>query len=366
MRSSSKASVPATLAVLLHLVPIATAWPFAFGANLFERSTCANPCGWAGQICCSASQACATNAANQAVCMDSGSGGSWEYFTTTIIVTEVDRSTMTSVYSSYVQGPAPTATATGTCKLELGESTCGPICCDAAQECVNGECITASSSVAVTGAEATPGVRATTSGESTVTQTVVPTTTQGFIAPVGTDGAELIGVKAAGSSGLSGGAIAGIVIGSIVGAILLLLLCGCICFKGALEGLLAALGLRKRRRRETTVVEERYSHHSHGSRPPPARRTWFGAKPGAAGTESEVSEKKSKFSWAKIAIVLGALALCLGLKRRKDQDDDDDKTDYTYPSSYYYYSDYTRSSESSGGRTRDTRQSRRSRRSSRR
>ncbi|KAF7716960.1 Uncharacterized protein PECH_000644 [Penicillium ucsense] len=363
MQLLPKASAPATLVGLLHLAAIANAGPFAFVENIFERS-CTNPCGWNQQLCCSASQACSTNAANQAVCVDgAGSGGgSWQYFTTT----EVDQSTITTVYSSWVQAPAPTATSTGTCRLGLGESTCGSICCDAAQECVDGECVTASSSVAVTGAEATPGVRATSSGESTVTQTVAPTTTQGFIAPVGTDGADLIGVKAAGSSGLSGGAIAGIVIGSIVGVILLLLLCGCLCFRGVLEGLLAALGLRKRRRRETSVVEERYSHHSHGSRPPPAKRTWFGAKPAVEGTESEVSEKKSKFSWAKIAIILGALALCLGLKRRKDQDDDDAKTDYTYPSSYYYYSDYTRSSQSSGGRTRDTRRSRQSRRSSRR
>ncbi|OOQ82741.1 hypothetical protein PEBR_37663 [Penicillium brasilianum] len=352
-----------SLLVVLYLIPIAIASPFAFNESPLEKR-CSNPCGWNDQICCSASQACSTNSANQAVCIDSSSG-TWEYYTTTIIVTEVDKSTITSVWSTHIQ--TATATATGTCRVDLGESTCGTTCCDAAQECQDGVCVAESSSVAVTGAEATPGVRVTSSGASTVTQTSAPTTTEAFIAPVGTDGATLIGVKATSSGGLSGGAIAGIVIGVIAGVFILLLLCACVCFKGALEGLLAALGIRKRRRQETTVIEERYSHHSHGSRPPPPRRTWFGTKPAAAGTDSEISEKKSGSKWAKIAIILGALALCLGLKRRRDQEhDDDDKTSYTYPSSYYYYSDYTRSSQSSGGRTRDTRRSRRSRRSSRR
>lgn len=345
MRLSSGSPLLSALVLLFYLIPIAIASPFAFEGNPLEKR-CSNPCGWNDQICCSASQACSTNSANEAVCIDSSSG-TWQYYTTTIIVTELDKSTITSVWSSHIQ-TAAAATATGTCRLDLGESTCGSTCCGAAQECQDGVCVAESSSAAVTGAEATPGVRGTSSGASTVTQTSAPTTTEAFIAPIGTDGAALIGVKASGGGGLSGGAIAGIVIGVIAGVMCLLLLCACLCFKGALEGLLAALGIRKRRRQETTVIEERYSHHSHGSRPPPPRRTWFGSKPAAAGTDSEVSEKKSKFSWAKIAIILGALALCLGLKRRRDQEhDDDDKTSYTYPSSYYYYSDYTRSKLSS-------------------
>jgi hypothetical protein len=345
MRCFFGASVLSMLVALLYLIPIATASPFAFNENPLEKR-CSNPCGWNDQLCCSASQACTTNSLNEAVCVDRSSG-SWEYFTTTIIATEVDKSTITSVWSSHIQTAA--ATATGTCRLDLGESTCGSICCDAAQECQDGVCVAESSSAAVTGAEATPGVRGTSSGASTVTQTSAPTTTEGFIAPVGTDGADLIGAQASSSGGgLSGGAIAGIVIGTIAGVFCLLLLCACLCFKSALDGLLAALGIRKRRRQDTTVIEERYSHHSHGSRPPPPRRTWFGTRPAAEGTDSEVSEKKSRFNWAKLAIILGALALCLGLKRRRDQDhDDESKTSYTYPSSYYYYSDYTRSKLSS-------------------
>ncbi|KAJ5762357.1 uncharacterized protein N7511_005739 [Penicillium nucicola] len=325
-----------TLALLLTNSLITTATPLA------EESNCANPCGYNGWLCCETGETCTTNSENQAVCAASGSGsGSYEYFTTIYTLTETDMSTITSVWSSQIAA----ATSTGTCRVDLGETKCGTTCCEAAQECDNGECVAESSSVAITatGAEATPGVRQTSNGASTVTQTSAPTTTEGFTAPVGTDGADLIGVKAASSGGLSGGAIAGIVIGTIAGVILLLLICACLCFKGAIDGLLAALGIGKRRRKETTYVEERHSHHSHGSRPPPAGRTWFGSRPHG---DSEVSEKKSGFGWGSVAIVLGALALCLGLKRRKDRDHDDDKTESSYPSSYYYYSDYYTNSAS--------------------
>lgn len=368
MRPLSTIPVLSTLA-LLHLFPVTTASPtpldditLVIEQNILEKR-CANPCGYNDWLCCGASQACHTNSANEAVCINAATGSDWQYFTTTYVVTETDRSTITSVWSSHI---ATATGAPGTCRVDLGEVKCGTVCCDASQECQDGECVGESSSAAASG-EATPGVRGTSSGMMTVTQTAEPTTTEGFIAPVGTNGAELIGAKAASSGGLSGGAIAGIVIGTIAGVIFLLLLCGCLCFKGALDALLAALGLRKRRRRDTTYVEERYSHHSHGSRPRPSGgRTWFGTKP--AGTASEVSEKKkSKWSgWGTVAIILGALALCLGLKRRRDRENEEDgSTSYTYPSSYYY-SDYTRSSDSSDRRTRDTRRSRRSRTRSRR
>ena len=353
MRSLFAIPTLSTLILLLHFLQLAIATPLALdqAALELEQNTlekrCSNPCGFNDWLCCGASDACSTNAAGQAECSAStATDSSWKYYTTTYVVTETDRTTITSVWSSQIA----TATSSSTCRSDLGEETCGTTCCDAAQECVDGQCVAESSSAVVTGAEATgtasPGVRETSSGASTVTATAAATTTQGFIAPVGTNGADLLGAKATSNNGgLSGGAIAGIVIGTIAGVILLLLLCGCLCFKGALDALLAAMGIKKRRRRET-VVEERYSHHSHASRPRPAGRTWFGSRPAAAaGTESSVSEKKSKWSgWGTVAIVLGALALCLGLKRHKDREhEDDDETSYTYPSSYYYYSDYTRS-----------------------
>jgi hypothetical protein len=348
MRSPSVLPVLSTLALLVNHSLFTTATPLSLEENPLENileKRCANPCGYNGWLCCGTGQTCSTNSAGEAVCSDGGGSGSgsYQYYTTVYTLTETDRTTITSVWSSQIAA----ATGTGTCRADIGETKCGTTCCEAAQECQDGQCVAESSSVAITatgtGAEATPGVRATSNGASTVTATSAPTTTEGFTAPVGTDGADLIGVKAAGdNSGLSGGAIAGIVIGTIAGVFLLLLVCACLCCKGAIDGLLAALGFgKKRRRRDTTYVEERYSHHSHGSRPPPpapARRTWFGSRPAAGG--SEVSEKKSGFGMGTIAIILGALALCLGLKRRKDRDHDDDKTESSYPSSYYYYSDY--------------------------
>ncbi|CAI7624256.1 unnamed protein product [Penicillium glandicola] len=375
MRSLSVLPVLSTLALLLNYSLHAAATPLAFEANLLEEhrleKRCENPCGYDDWLCCSTGQTCSTNSANEAVCVDgSTSAGDYEYYTTIYVTTNTDVTTITSVWSSQIA--ATTSTSTGTCRVDLGETTCGTTCCDAAQECEDGQCVAESSSVVVTatgtGAEATPGVRVTSNGASTVTETSAPTTTEGFTAPVGTDGADLIGVKATSSGGLSDGAIAGIVIGSVIGAFLLLSICACIFFKGLWEGLLAVLGIgKKRRRQETTIIEERHSHHSHGSRPPPpppaGRRTWFGARPAAGG--SEVSEKKeSKWGLGTIVIILGALALCLGLKRKREREHDDDKTESSYPSSYYYYSDYysgTGSSRSSDRRTRDTRRSRRSR-----
>lgn len=336
-------SIIPALSTLTLLLGYSVATPLFLDeiAPVLEKR-CANPCGYHGWLCCRADQACSTNSANQALCLNRGG---WKYFTTTIMVTNTDRSSITSVWSSHIMTAAPAPTAMNTCRPAIGETPCGNKCCGAQFVCDNGECVesmivsggsteTATTEVATTEA-ATPPVRGTSNGMSTVTQTAGPTTTQGFIAPVGTNGAPLVGVKASGQ-GLSGGAIAGIVIGTIAGVIFLLLFCACVCFKEALDGLLSVLGFRNRKRKESTYVEERYSHHS-GSRPQDGR-TWFGTRPEG----SEVSEKKPWWrSWATVGIILGTLALCLGLKRHRDREYDDDKTDYTYPSTYYdYYSDY--------------------------
>ncbi|OOF95736.1 hypothetical protein ASPCADRAFT_207076 [Aspergillus carbonarius ITEM 5010] len=325
------------------------------GATLEKR--CSNPCGYYSQLCCSASETCSTNSDGEAECVSSGS---WEYFTTTYIVTETERATFTSTWSSYIS-----ATSTSSCNAEYGETVCGSSCCGAAYVCSDNQCILGSTSIWAT-ATATPPVRGTTLS----TATHKATTTEPFIAPVSTSGTPL--VEKDSSGGLSGGAIAGIVIGTIAGVFLLLLLCACMCCRGALDSILACLGLGGggRRRRETTYVEERRRHHSSGARP--EQRTWFGSRPAASTAGGGGKQKKSGMgALATIGIILGALALCLGLKRRRDNRDEDEKTDYSYPSSYYYYSsDYYTNDGSTvvteDRRTRDTRRTRRSRTRSRR
>lgn len=348
-------SLPAAALALLAQLRLSAATPVALEDSQIEKR-CANPCGYNGWLCCGASQTCSTNNAGEAVCLDGGGGGGggeWKYYTTTYATTETDVTTITSVWSSQVPG----ATPTDSCKPMYGETPCGGDCCDASSVCVNGQCVVGSSSAAGGGgpatqtvtqtgtdeteapsptATATPPVRGTSNGFSTVTETGAPTTTQGFIAPVGTDGSTMVGVSASGGGGgLSGGAIAGIVIGVIAGIFLLFLFCACLCCRGVIDCLLAALGCGHRRKHS-----DRHSSHSdqHGG--------WFGTRP--PRHEGSENKKSGMGFWAKIAIVVGAIALCLGLKRRRDRDDDDEKSDYTYPSSYYYYpSDYYSNSDPS-------------------
>ena len=344
MRVSQAIPAAASAFALLILPQLVAATPLSFEEPDIEKR-CANPCGYYGQVCCSSDQTCSTNNQGQAVCQDGGGGGGsgggqWQYFTTTYYATEVDVSTITSVWSSQIVAPTGTGTGGGSCQEEYGETPCGNDCCDASSVCVNNQCVVGSSSAgwetatatATETSPATPPVRGTSNSMSTVTETAAPTTTQGFLAPVSTDGSEAIGVKAP-SEGLSGGAIAGIVIGVIAGVFLLFLICACMCCRGAIDGLLALFGLGgRRRRRESTTYVDHYSHHSHGGRP--EGRTWFGTRP----SRPEGSEKKSGWSmWASIGIIVGAIALCLGLKRRRDHDE---KSTSSYPSSYYYYSDY--------------------------
>lgn len=305
---------------------------------------CANPCGYQGWLCCGSNQVCGTTSDGEAACYDSQiatTSSYWQYYTTTYLTTETDVSTVTSTWSSLLTAPP----AAATCRASIGETVCGDRCCEAAFECVNGECVQGSSSAVYP----TPPVLGTSSGFSTVTETAAPTTTEPFIAPVNSDGVPVTGAKASNNGNLSGGAIAGIVIGSLAGLALLLLL--------------LFLCMRGRRRTETTVVEQHYSHHSHGGGGGGIfGRTWFGSRP---NRPSRVDEGKTSSGWgslATIGIILGAIALCLGLRRRERNE----KSDYTSTTGYTYdyYSDYytnTASSESSDRRTRRSRHSRSSR-----
>jgi hypothetical protein len=182
----------------------------------------------------------------------------------------------------------------------------------------------------------TPPYRPTSGTVVTVTSIGSATTTQSFLAPLGTDGSTLIGTQQSSGGGLSGGAIAGIVIGVIAGIIILLLICACYCFKGILDSLLAIFGLgpRARRRTEETIIEERHSHHGSGA---VGGRTWFGSRPSRA----EKRKESSGLGLAGVGAALATLAVVLGLKRRHDRR-------YEEKSSYgssYYDSEYTSSSE---------------------
>ncbi|KAL4933936.1 uncharacterized protein BDV17DRAFT_286741 [Aspergillus undulatus] len=310
--------------------------------SLEERS-CDNPCGYYSQLCCASGETCITDDNNQAVCSssggssgsdsDSGSGsGQWEYYSSTWLVTDVDVQTKTSVWSSWIASPT---SGSGSCRTDLGESECGDECCSASDICnENKKCVlAATTSIWATDTNtATPPVRPTDS--NTVTETA--TATQGFETPVTTDGSPALGVDAPeDDGGLSGGAIAGIVVGTLAGVFLLFLLCLCLCARGLLNSILACLGCGRKRRREETYVEDHYSHHTHR----PAGRTWFGTRPSGA----HEGEKKSRWSsFATIGIVLGAIALCLGLRRKRDHDDEKSSTSYTYPSYYSYYTSTTK------------------------
>lgn len=342
--------IPAAVSSLVFLSQsqLAAASPLSLEDRDIEKR-CSNPCGYYSQLCCNSGQTCITNN-GQAVCSDSSSGsgsgsgsGEWEYFTSTWVEQETEAATMTSTWSSR-RSPAPTAAAgagsnsgsgssgaSGNCDSSVGETLCGSTCCGAAYVCDGGQCLAGSSSIWAT-ATATPAVRGTSSGLATATETGNPTTTQAFETPVSTDGSAMLGIKAPSDKGLSGGAIAGIVIGTIAGVALLLLICACMCCRGALDALLACLGVGKRKRRD--------DRHSQGGRPP--GRTWFGTRPGAGSHAGGGEKKKSRWDGlAAIGLILGALALCLGLRRHKDHDE---KSSYSYPSSYYYSDYYTNSS----------------------
>ena len=330
---------------------------------LAQRS-CANPCGWTGQLCCESGQTCGTNSQGQAVCNVGGGGAGdaaqaqvaqgWEYYTTTYV--ETDLVTRVSTYSSFfgsetaVAAPAPTSGSS--CDSSIGESPCGGICCATGQYCAYaGQCAASNghgdeSSSAylgqITTATNSAPLRPTSNAATTITSTGSATTTVPFQTPSASASAAAgsAAMSTTSNNGLSGGAIAGIVVGVIIGLIILILILLCCCAASAADAILGFFGIRnKKRRRETTVIEE-HRHHEGGG------RRWFGAGP----ARRDRSPKKSggKGGLGAVAGGLAGLAVILGLKRKHDKKVE--KSHYTGSS---YYSDYYSSQSEYSQRTFD-------------
>ena len=321
------------------------------------RKRCSNPCGYYGQLCCESGEVCYTDSNNQAQCGAAGAvttatvaattaAGSWEYYTTTYLQTDLQ--TVTRTLSTFV----PQTTIS--CAYSQGETPCGSCCCLSGQFCqAPGTCVANGGgssgyysslftvTTIITNTASAP-IRPTSDINTLVTVTSIGgvTTTAGatFATPVSTDGSIIIGQASTSGGGLSGGAIAGIVIGVIAAIILLILFCACCLFKGLIDGLLAIFGLGPRRRRRTTTEEEVYVERRSHRGSDRGRRTWFGTRPGRSEVVDEKRRKSSGFGTAGWMLAgLGALAAWTKLRGNKKRED---KSDYT-GSSY----DYSASSE---------------------
>jgi len=333
-----KAPPAAVLSLLaLTLLPSASAKLYPSHELSRVKRQCNNPCGYEGQYCCEANQACFTNVNNVASCTAAVAGGGWLFSTFTY--TQAETVTRTSIWSTFV-GAAPTPTLS----CSNGQQACLSQCCQSGNYCadpVKGICKPiggGSGSPGVTGiVNPSAPVRPTSNGVTVITATGSPTVTLPFSSPIPT-GVNGTLVEQESGGGLSGGAIAGIVIGVIAGIILLLLICFYCCAKAAFDGLLAIFGLGKRRNRhtheETTYIEE---HHSSGAA---GGRRWYGAARPARPPKKEGGGFGNLLG---IGAGLAGLAAVLGMKRKHDRKHDDKST--TISGSSYYYSDYTSSSE---------------------
>ena len=323
---------------------------------LSERD-CPIPCGWAGQICCQSGQTCGTNSAGQAVCNGgavaaNAQGAGWEFYTTTFI--ETNLVTRVSTYSSFLSAPSATAAPAQisgiSCNSGLGESPCGTICCATGQYCAYaGQCVASNGngdgSSTILGqiitATNTAPLRPTSNAVTTVTSTGTKTTTTQFGTPSASPTAAggTAAMSTTNNNGLTGGQIAGIVIGVIAGIILLILLLLCCCGVAFTDAILGFFGLRNNKRRQTTVIEEHRHHHS-GSHGAGAGRRWFGMGP--ARIDRPPKKDSGIGGLTAVAGGLGALAILLGLKRRRDKKIE--KSEYS-GSSYYtdYYSSQSKS-----------------------
>lgn len=363
---------PTLLSLLAIILSSTHATPFprdetteTENSSLVERQ-CAFPCGY-GSLCCQAAGQCYTDSSNQAQCgsgsgsnvLNAGNNGQWQLYTTTF--TETNLVLRTSTYSSQLASVttqiAPAVTpVTQACDSSVGETPCGmqssgaPLCCASGQVCqYQGQCgasgfnDVSSSYLAsiMTSTDGSAYIRPTSATTYITTSTGSATTTVAMspAVPTASSGAAGAGADSTTSNnGLTGGQIAGIVIGVLLGLLLLLLICGCLCFKGILDSVLAIFGLGPRRKRKEVITEERYSHHHSGTGGGAGGRRWFGQGP---ARPQKQKQKSGLGGIAGVGAGLGALALLLGLKRRRDRRD---KESYGTGSSYTY-SDYTSASE---------------------
>lgn len=327
------------------------------------------PCGYYGQVCCGAGQACYTNALTQAACSyavgaTNVATGYWSYYTST------NTQTITQVYSTWIPVATPAQTTTlyvplvaqttttqvaVVCATSLGETGCGGICCSNGQYCVpGGWCTTSNLFVAVTttttATAGTAGVplRVTSSTLRTVATSINPTTTEGFLPAIATGNVTLTQMSA--SSGLSGGAIAGIVIGVIAAIILLMLLCLFLCFKSVWDAIFGGGGRDRRQgsRRKVTTEEWGGGYRQHGSRTD-ARSDYqgYGGYGGGGGRPQRPQRSRKDnsggggFGVAALLAGLAGIGAGLSFGRKKNEQkssgrrrQEKSESDYTDDSSY--------------------------------
>jgi ubiquitin-activating enzyme E1 len=319
-------------------------WQELHNTTQLEKRDCSGgvSCGWYGQLCCYNGASCYEDANQQAQCgAAQGTPGSWTYWTTAMVQT--DLVTKTVVYSSYIGGATPAATPAATPGLcSDSQQTCGSTCCTGGYYCLDyrvSQCalIAGGSSGGIIGT-LTPSAPLRPTSSTLVVVTATPTATVPFQAPIPTGVNGTLEAVTGGGGGLSGGAIAGIVIGVILGIILLLLLCLFCCARAAFEGIMAILGLRKKDRRHTheeTYIEE----HHHASVAGGGGRRWYGAQP----ARPNKPKKSGAGNLLGVGAALGGIALALGLKRKHDKRHDEKST--TVSGSSAYYSEYTSTSE---------------------
>jgi hypothetical protein len=350
--SQTPPSLLSLLFVVLSRPRTVTAGPFPkddlhdLGFSYLMDRDCVSYCGYNNMYCCSAGEACYTNAQNIATCTAvagvAGGGGAYGVYTT--VFTETDLVLRTSTYTSWyaLATPTPTAVAPAVCTPGLGQSSCGIICCASDQKCAAaGTCTPYTSNyVPSTSATGSEPYRPTSGGISTATTVVSATTTEPFTPPATASGSSIPITKSGSSNGLSPGAIAGIVIGVIAGIILLLLFCFCCIIKAGFDGLLALFGVGKKKRRSTErveVIEERYSRHGSGTGRN-THSTWFGAGRPARVTETRKKKSSGFGGLGYVGAGLVGLAALLGLKRRRDRKSEKPPTS-DVSSSYYSYTD---------------------------